>query len=351
MEEKIATEITQSLRIELTPEIEESLSKRYTADIRAYEAFMRGESLHHQRTTRAALEAIESYEQAISIDPEYARAYVGLSRTHRQLGWWQSSKEHYEEARKAAQKAVEIDDQLAEGHQQLGRMVAMFDRDWLRAEREFSKAEELNPNLGTPYEFHLWMGNLEDAIGAVEREMARMDMTTAASQGNRGWAFLFCREYERAIQHARKSLDLQPQWGTSYHLLGQIYDRMGRHDEAVGALSRFLSLSFDLSAEETADLQRAYEKEGIEVFWNQYLELLQPRWARNYDISVIYGMMGEKDLAFAELEKMCRLPLHHTFPPDPQVDPLRSDPRFQELLRKLNLPEEAIQRHLALPGS
>jgi tetratricopeptide (TPR) repeat protein len=229
-------------------------------------------------------------------------------------------------------------------------MVAMFDQDWLRAGREFREAEELNPNLGTPDYFHLWMGNLDDAVEAVEREMTRMDMTTGASHLNRGWAFLFCREYERAIQHARKCSELQPRWSSPYHLLGQIYHRLGRHDEAVDALSRFLSLNFNLSADVIAGLERSYEKEGIEAFWNQYLELFKPRWTRDYDISVVYGKVGEKDAAFKWLEKMCQMPLHHPFPPDPQMDPLRDDPRFEELLRKLNLPEEAIQRHLALPG-
>jgi len=242
---------------------------------------------------------------------------VGLSRKHQALGWNNTSQADYEASRTAAETALKLDETLAQAHFAMGWILAYHDRNWAAAEKEFSRASALDPTSKGDEIFWIWMGRYDLAKLSIQQGLREIDPLSPQAQGKAGWSYFYVGEYDLAIERAEKAqaLDGTRRW----FLLTCCYRAKGMKREEAAA------------------------KEG---FWKAQGN--EPIENKPYDVALNHAFRGEKDLAFEWFERVYELPVRSPFFRDPRFAPGSDEPRFEELLGKLNLPEEAIQRHLAL---
>ena len=347
VQEKIAGEIAEKLRLKLGGPEKQRLTKHYTENTDAYQAYARGRFMLQKRTGPSTETSIEYFEQAIKLDPNYALAYAALADANlslSQLGGLRLPAEVMPEAKAAVAKALAIDGTLAEAHASLGS-IKLFEWDWSGAEREFKRARELNPN----YE-----GN-EDSDAHYLRVMKRFDEAVAESKRilelepvsvlyNRNVAtnLYFARRYDEAIEQCQKTLELDPNMPTAYRWLAKSYEQKGLYDQAVEAYLKTVEFS-NLGPEGGAALKDAYAASGWKGFWRKSLELKKERAKQRrvslYALAENYARLGEKDQAFAWLEKLYeqRSPTLSQLNGDPLWDGFRSDPRYADLVRRVGL--------------
>jgi tetratricopeptide (TPR) repeat protein len=277
------------------------------------------------------------------------------------LGWcyfwlarrFTQSQEDFARAREYWAKLIQVDESTSLAHATKAFILWAYDREWGQAENEYAKAETLLPNweIWSFGDFTDWMGREEERLAQIETLLERSDPLSASQQCYAGWAFLWRRDYDRAIEQAKKTLELEPDSRQAYTLLAFSYGQKGMEKEAfeAGQKSRMV---LDASQEELTARKEAFEKSGLEGVWRWQLDrLLRKPKHRPLGMVKFSAKLGYKDQAFEWLEKTWNQPLHgfaHA-PSSFDYDPLRDDPRFEALLRKLKLPETAIQRHLALP--
>jgi tetratricopeptide (TPR) repeat protein len=345
---EIATEITQRMQLKLTGAGERKLAKKYTDSNDAYQLYLKGRFHWAKRTKGDILKSIEYYKQAIELDPNFALAYVGIAESYNSMGKNPdiAPKEAIPPAKAAARRALEIDPSLAEAHSALAESLAIYDWNWAESEREFKRAIELDPNvsyihLAYAVSYLTAMGRAEEVVAELERalglEPLAMINNTILVNG-----YFYARQNEKALQQARKAYDLDPDFPLVLFWLGQAYIANGMYDDAIAfgenglqkSPSNLTYLSF---------LGQAYAKSGRRVDAQQFIDRLREaaktQHVRTYYIACIYAALGDKDKAFAELEKSfadkdCFLPRAKI---DPLLDPLRDDPRFKALLKRLHL--------------
>ena len=255
-------------------------------------------------------------------------------------------KEVYPRARAAALKALELDNTLADPHAALGMVIYDYDWDYPAAEREFQRALELNPHCANAHHWYgfllLTMGRLDEAMAAIKRAR-QLDPLAPRINANVGLFLYLTRHYDEAIEEISKAMELDPDHARTYDYLEWAYLQKGMYREAVQAAQKVASLRGE-SPEWVSGLGRAYERGGIRAAKRLELERSEAPSSRGYprgeDFARLYAFLGEKERAFEWLEKGSR---EHTLLPvylrlDPQLDVLRSDPRFQDLLRRMNFP-------------
>jgi tetratricopeptide (TPR) repeat protein len=218
-----------------------------------------------------------------------------------------------------------------------------YDRDWNAAEEEYSRAAELDPSFGPSHAFLSWMGRYTEALAKVHSSREQLDPLSANSLSVQGWRYYQMRDYDNAIDYAQKALQQDPNHPEATWTIQNSYAAMGMFDKLIADAS-----GRGTNQEVLASWQKAYDESGWEGFWRERFSEVAQSAGKPYDKARRYARMGEKDLAFDWLEKTYELPVGIYFMGDAVFDSLRDDPRIEELLRKLNLPEEAIQRHLAL---
>ena len=293
---------------------------------------------------------IEYFEGAIAEDADYALAYAGLADCHALLGsggyGGLGKQEEMSKATAAAVKALEINDTLAEAHTSLAFVKFRFDWDWSGAEIDFQRAIELNPNYPTAHQWYalylMVRGRSEEAIGEIRRaqELDPLSLTINAGVGR---LFHLARQYDKAIEQIRKTLELDPNFVQGHYDLGMAYGQMGMHKEAIRESKEAISLSAD-HVVMVAALGYAYALAGKKKEALKVLEELNKRFRQRHVpptlIAFIYAGLAEKDKAFEWLEKAYEE--HNDYLPflgaEPAYDPLRADPRFQDLLRRMNFP-------------
>jgi tetratricopeptide (TPR) repeat protein len=277
------------------------------------------------------------FEQAIEKDPTYALAYSGLADCYRARGglFLVPPKETYPKAKEAALKALEIDDTLGEAHASLGSIKSSYDWDWSGAEKEFQRAIELNPSDAAAHRAHgvslVRTGRLEETIREEKRALELDPLSLNANRSLRA-AFYFARQYERAIEQERKTLEL----GSNF--------RLARDDLGLAEMEDAVALSPG-DPPTLVDLGYAYAVAGrraeAQKVLDQLNELSKQKYISGYFVARIYAALGDQDKAFAWLEKAYEdrsmASGFGTIKTDPAYDPLRSDPRFQDLLRRMNL--------------
>jgi tetratricopeptide (TPR) repeat protein len=255
-------------------------------------------------------------------------------------------KEAIPSGKAAAQKALDIDDSLAEAHTSLAWACTIYDWDWSACEEEFKRAIELNPNYATA---HHWygdylsdMGRHAEAMAEVQRAQ-QLDPLSPILSACLAYRYFYARQYQEAIRRFRNTVSLFPEFATAHWWLGNTYMANGTHQEAIVAYQKARSLS-GASAAEVAALGQAYAKGGIRGYYLWELRRLREESKRRYVGAVasasLYAGLGEKDQALSYLEKAYEerdsdLTLLQI---EPAFDPLRSDPRFQDLLRRMNFP-------------
>jgi len=349
---QVARAIAQEIRAALSPEEERRLANVRPLDPEAHEAYLRGRFLWQKRIPADMLRAIEYLQRAIDLDPEYALAYADLSVCYGSLGgiigYVFPPREAWQKARTLAQRSIDIDPTMAEGHAVLGWVLSMFDWNWLRAEREHRKALELNPSLASARSslaLHLSkMGRHREALEETRRAQD-LDPLGLETLIGPGYILYAARRYDEAISQLQDLLALHPRVPIAHRCLGFAYGAKQMHDEAIGELREAVALTGRSSIHDLALLGSAYAAAGKR---NDALEILQEleelssrRYVPAHARFLVHLYMGNKDEACSWLEKA-----HEErdwslgyLKVEPGYDPFRSEACFQDVLRRMSFPE------------
>jgi serine/threonine protein kinase/Tfp pilus assembly protein PilF len=339
LQDEIAREITNTLRLRLTAQDEKRLAKRYTENVEAYQDYLEGRYQWDKKTEEGFKKGVEYFQQAIAKDPTYALAYAGLADCYTGLAGFGfvPAKEGYPKALEEALKALEIDDKLAEAHASLAFIKSNYDWDWSGAEQEFKRAIELNPGSATAHHFYglalAYMGGrFEEAIDESKRAV-ELDPLSLIINADLGHVFYEARKYELAIEQERKTLEMDPNFNPAQHWLGLAYLQKSMDKEGIAEFEKefpFLGYAYAVAGRR-AEAQQVLDKLN---------ELSKQKYVPAVSMARIYVGLGEKDKAFEWLEKAYldgSIGGGTGIAVDPIFDPLRSDPRFMDILRRMNL--------------
>jgi serine/threonine-protein kinase len=347
IQEKVAAEIAQALQLRLSPAEKQNLKRRPTENTGAYQLYLQGRFFWNKRSQEGLKTAIKYFEAAIERDPHYAVAWAGIADSYSLLGEFGNipRKELYPKARAAVNKALEIDNRLAEVHTSLASILMLSEWDWANSEKEFKLALELNPNYATARHWYsqwlLNMGRLEESLEMISRA-AELDPVSQAILKDKGLALYYNRQYDEALELATKTLELDPNYAAAHRLLSLAYQAKGMFDEALIEHEKWAALTGN-KVEAAVNLAQLYAVSGKFEEARRLIEgverdrLLTDQMYRG--LALVHLALGETDLAFKYLEESCER--HEeallSLKVDPKVDGLRSDPRFTELLKKIGI--------------
>jgi serine/threonine protein kinase/Flp pilus assembly protein TadD len=358
LQEEIAEDISEKLRLRLSGEDKKRLVKRYTENSEAYKFYLKGRYfVTTKRTEEWIKRGIEHFQQAIDLDPNYALAYSGLADAYAFLasstGGW-SPRDAYPKAKAAALKALEIDEALGEAHSSLGFFSLLYDWNFAQAEHEFKRAIELSPNYPHAhdgYGFYLKaLGQHEDAMRECLM-IQQLDPLSPFGHVSLGWAYYFARDYDSAVQQCKKALEIDKHSAFAYWNLGLVYLQQERLESAISALSKSVTFS-DSGLAFEAHLGFAYaiagkRTEAIEVLADLH-ENARYSYVSAYYFAIIHLGLSEIDEAFKWLEEAYeeRSGFMPFLKVDPIVDALRTDPRFVNLLQRIGLEPRSAKKSL-----
>jgi len=345
VEEDIAKTISEKLRTRLAADVQRRITKHYTDNPEAYQRYLRGRYFWNKRTKESLNTAIEYFQQAIELDPNYALAYAGLSDSHALLGYYSYApkKEARATAKAAALKALALDEELAEAHASLG-ILKLQEWDWLNAERELQRAISLNPNYAVAHNWYglylLWTGRLDQAI-AEQTRAQQLDPASPVYPANLGTIACSSGQVDRGIAQLKEAQQLDANTAFVHTLLAYCYMKGQMYREAVDQLKQGLALNENDPSIRGA-LGYAYVQLGNRDLALSILSDLKKRDERVDEassIASIYLALDDKEQALEWLEKA-----YQRRSPDLVFlkigwlyDPLRSDPRFENLLRRIGL--------------
>jgi TolB-like protein/DNA-binding winged helix-turn-helix (wHTH) protein/Tfp pilus assembly protein PilF len=348
LQEEIAREITAALRVRLTREEEKRLGKMYTASPEAYEKYLMGRYWWNKQTEEGFRKGIEYFEQAIANDPAYALAHAGLADCYISLASFGlvSAKEGYSKGREWAEKALKLDDTLASAHVSLASVKTDYDWNWAEGEKEALRAIELNPGdaeaHGARAELLWTTGRLDESIQETKRAL-ELDPLSINHNIALCFELYLARRYDQAIEQAGKTLELDPNYISAYYVRGVAYVKKSMYKEAITEFEKGISI-FPDGPEALTGLGYGYAVTGRRSDAERVLarlnalskrEFISPVW-----MAKIYSGLGEKDKAFDALKRAYEdrsIVSVAYLKTNPMLDPLRSDPRFAELLRQTNL--------------
>jgi serine/threonine protein kinase/Flp pilus assembly protein TadD len=352
MEEDIAKEISEKLRLKLTPEKQNLLAKRYTENVEAYHLYLKGRFYWGKRTEEALKKAIQYFHQAIEVDPTYALAYAGLAEGYVPLGFYchLPPKEAFPKARAAAHRALEIDPALSEARTVVAAIRTYYDWDLEGAEKEFRAAIDLNPNYPRARQ------GLADCLttkrqlaeAAVEvRRALELDPLSLHMNAAVVMTYYFGRQYDQAIEHGRATVEMDPSFYPTRFYLALAYEQRGRLSDAASELQQAAILSNN-STLMMASLGRVLAVWGKEEEARNILRELAELAGRSYVsqvfVAAIFAGLEEKDQALACLDKAyeqrCSW-LPRCLMTDPRLDSLRNETRFQNLICRMESPQSA----------
>jgi tetratricopeptide (TPR) repeat protein len=355
VQEEIAREICDNLRLKLAERDEKRLAKRPTENREAFHLYLKGRFFWNKRTEEGIQKGIEYYRQAIEADPTYALAYAGLAESYMTLGYWGylSPGEAFPKVKAWALKALDIDDQLAEAHVPLGA-VLFHERDLESAENEVQRAIGISPNYPRAHQVYgevlTSLGEFDAAAGEL-RQALEVDPLSAVLHAVDAQSSYYARRFEEAIQKCRKSLEIEPVFAFAHFVLGLASEQLGRFEDAVEHLQEPLEEA-RASPVIHAELGRAYALWGKEAEARQILHGLErtraEKYVPAYSLAQIYAGLDDRDNALlwlerANEERSARMVFMRV---EPAFDALRSNPRFQDLLRRDKLPVRAKSREL-----
>lgn len=349
----LQSEIAQEISGEIQPTLGQPVksdSAQYAAllapkNYEAYDLYLKGRYYWNKRTAQGFQQAVECFTQAVAKDPTYARAYAGLADSYALMSAYYVAPpgEVIPKARAAALKALELDEKLADAHVSLALIAQNYDWDWQTSEKEFRRAIALDPNYATAHHWyaeHLaLLGRFDEAF----REMPRareLDPLSLIIQTDNGVFLYFSRQYDRAIEQFRAVLDLDPDFPRA-HIIAYAYVQQGRLADALADIESWRRIDTNYFVE--SEGAYVYGRHGQTVQARRALEKLHLLNRREpIDPFVFIGPyigMGDKDEAFVWLDKSvaAHSPGLTALKVDPIYDPLRADPRFQQLLRRVGL--------------
>ncbi|MEO6050853.1 MAG: protein kinase [Pyrinomonadaceae bacterium] len=343
---EISRHIAEKLRLRLTPAEQQQIAKDAKANPEAYELLLRGRLSGRKGGPDNLKKAIEYYNQAIAIDPNYAPAFAALATTYASLGIssYLDPKEASPKAEAAARKALDLDENLADAHAAMAS-IKKSNWDWPGAESGYRRAIELNPNLAAA---HAGYGDYLGKMGRSEQALAEiklakeLDPLRFAYNSNIGNLLYLARRYDLAIEQLTKAIEMDQNYGIAHAFLGYAYMAKGQYDTAVAEYQESIKLDGENSSDlcfmgyALAKAGRRGEAEAI----RKKLEATK-EYVSAAELAILYAGLGEKEFAFASLEKAyaARDPQMLFLGADPAFDDLRPDPRFTDLLRRVGLPQ------------
>jgi serine/threonine protein kinase/Tfp pilus assembly protein PilF len=344
LQTEISREIAETLRLKLSGTQTQQLAKQST-NPQAYELVLKGRFYRNKGGTENQKKAIESFQQAIALEPNYALAYAGLADAYRfAAGLGGDPKEWLPKREAAVRRALELDDNLAEAHFSMGQ----YQRDlwqWQEAEREYKRAMQLNPNDAHAHSglsgLLSLLGRHDEAI-AEDRHARELDPVGVLINTVAGRTLHYARRYDEAIEHLKKTIELDQSSPTAHLRLGDVYVTKGMYREAVAEYQMTIKLG-DAGDEVQIRLGAAYAKMGERERALDILRGLQTRdsYVSPGQLAILYAALGEPEQVFASLEQAYaeHSPSLQFLKVDPAFDSLRSDPRFADLVKRIGLPQ------------
>jgi TolB-like protein/DNA-binding winged helix-turn-helix (wHTH) protein/Tfp pilus assembly protein PilF len=336
VEDSISSQVAQATVPALSDQEHTRLAKRYTQNGEAYESYLKGRYFWNKRTAEGLKKSIDCFRQAIRLDPNYALAYAGLADSYT-FGADPS------EAKTAAEKALSVDEQLAEAHASLGNINLFHDYDWRSAESEFRRSIELNPNYPTAHHWYAYylaaMGRFEAAIEEI-KSARDLDPLSLAINADVGQILYLGRRYDEAIAACQKALEMDPSFTNAHITLGIVYAAKGLRDAAFSEMVEAERL-LGHRPETLAALRESYAVSG----WSRDLQgsLVKGQSSMLLRCLMLQDGQGAGEERNHALEFLERCYEHHEgemvlFNVDPAYESLRSDPRYLDLVRRMNLP-------------
>ena len=361
MEEEISKEICQKLHLRLTGKDKKQLAKRYTQDAEAYGDYLKGRFYCNQMTKEGIKKGVEFFKKATNKDPRYALAYAGMADAYCMFAFFDllSPAEVMPKAKEAALRAVEIDDNLAEGHASLACIKESYDWDWPAAEKEFLRALELNPNYAVA---HRWYADFLTAAGRTEeaareiQKALKLDPLSVVINNELAWNYYMARQYDLAIEYSQKTIEMEPNFGPAFLILGMACQHTAKHNQAVTFIKKANELMGGPPSS-LACLGFAYAMAGRRneavAMLDQLVEMSKGSHVSPHWLAIVYAGLGETDSAFECLER-CHS-LHDVWliflKAEPCFDILRSDHRFSDLLRRVGLQSTDFSAELPSPST
>ena len=348
LQDRVARAIAKEIQINLTPQEQVALKSARVVNPQAYESYLKGRYFWNKRTADGLRVALAYFNQAIEEDPNYAQAYSGLADTYALLGDWQygvmTSKEAFPKAKAAALKAVGLDSALGEAHNSLGFVLDGFDWDLDSGGKEFRRAIELNPGYATAHHWYAWhlalLGQYDEAIAEMKKAES-LDPLSLIINADLAELFVLAHSYDESVRQSLKTIEMDPNFGMAHNQLAQAYLQEHKYQEAVAELQKAVQLSEE-SPTCIANLARAYALSGQRSEAVKLLTELKTRSTPGYshasEIAVIYVSLGDTDEAMNWLQRGYAERFNPGVLLRPGFDPLRSDPRFQNLAHRVGLP-------------
>ncbi len=347
---EIAAEIVSKLQLKLSGEGEKALIKGYTNNNDAYQLYLKGRFHFAKRTKPDVERSVEYFKQAVELDSNFALAYAAMADSYNGMTAYpyMAPKLAVPMAKAAANRALEIDPSLAEAHTALANSLACFDWNWKDAEREFKRAIELNPDdAGTHWRYGMFylmpVGRLEEAVAEGKRslDLEPLDLNHGA---NLSGLYFYARRYDAALEHARQVHSLDANFIVGRWALSQVSIQKGMYAEVIElnekalqtdptnpVFLRFAGIAY----------AKAGRRDEAEKILGRFRELAKTQYVMSYHLALIYSALGDKDKALTELENAF---IEHDYllpriKVEPFLDPLRDEPRYKEIVKRMNLPE------------
>jgi TolB-like protein/DNA-binding winged helix-turn-helix (wHTH) protein/Tfp pilus assembly protein PilF len=348
LQNQVARAIADQIRINLNPQEQAALKSAKVVNPEAYESYLKGRYFWNKRTPDSLKVALAYFNQAIDEDPTYAQAYSGLADTYALLGDWQygvmTPKEALPKAKAAAIKALELDSTLSEAHNSLAFCFDAFDWDLESAGKEFQRAIELNPGYATAHHWYAWhlslLGRYDEAIAEM-RKAKSLDPLSLIINADLAELLVIAHFYDESIIQSRKTIEMDPNFPLAHNQLAQAYLQKHMNAEAIAELQKAVELSAGCPTC-IANLARAYAASGRTSEAEKLLSDLKNHSNGGYsdaaEVSMVYAALGDKDQAMHWLE----IGYEQRFNPGvllrPGFEPLRLDPRFQDLVHRIGFP-------------
>jgi TolB-like protein/Tfp pilus assembly protein PilF len=348
VQQEISREISERLRTKLSGEEQKRLTRRDTSNPEAYAFYLKGRYYWNKRTADNLRKAMEQFQQAADKDPNYALAYVGLADCYGLLVEYAgaSATESMSKSRAFAERALQLDDSLAEAHTSLGWSYYLAWR-WDEAEKEFKRAIELNPNYPTAHQWYSLLlrdeGRFDQSVVEIKRAQELDPLSLIIGQNVAQDYLLLRGDVNSALEQVRRIIELDPSYPRGHEVLGWVYLKQGRNSEAIAELRKAVSSGNDRRP--LSSLGYGYAISGRRAEALSVLKELQAKYeqheALGQDVAAVYAGLGDEDQAFLWLEKdfhdrtgtLSRIRWLLPF------ESLRSDPRYADLLRRMGLPQ------------
>jgi serine/threonine-protein kinase len=347
VQEEIATEISDALRVRLSGAEKKRLAKRYTENPAAYRLYLEGRYHWHKRTAAGLQKGIECFEHAIGADPSYALAYAGLADSYNLLGYYgfMRPKDAWAKAGSAAHAGLELDPRLPEVHTSLGALASAYAWDWEEAGRHHARALALKANNSTAYFWYgmylIRLGKFDEAFKMMDRAL-EIDPLSLPINAYTGWLMYCARQYDRAAAHLQQTLQLDPSFALTHVHLACVQEQRSETDAAIRSFRTALDLSPDdvLALKGLGHVYGATgQADAAAQIVDRLVALSRERAVAEDSIAIVYAGMGDNDRAFEWLDRACeeRSPWLIWLHVDPRFDRLRTDPRFAALLTRVGL--------------